>query len=257
MTFSSDVRPFPWSRYSKKLVLRIENPYCIGTFSDQDANERDMHVARGASGSLTAGSVVEFFWLVDKVDGVIIDCRFQAFGPSALIGAAEIACELLIGKNYDQARRLTAELIDKHVRDKNDLPAFPEETYSALNLAIDAIDLAAETCVGLPLAQNYVAPPITARDIDVVEGGYPGWPELSLKQKLAVIEEVIAKEVRPYIELDAGGIEVINLLNDREVIIAYQGACTSCHSSTGATLSYIQQILRAKVHPDLDVTPNL
>jgi NifU-like protein len=257
MSFLSEIKPFFWSRYSKKLALRIENPYCVGTFSDVDAKEREVHVARGAQGSLSAGSLVEFYWLVDKQDGVIIDSRFQAFGQSALIGAAEVVCELVIGRNYDQAKRITAELIDRHVRDKTDIAAFPEEAYSFINMVLEALDKASDSCAGIPLSQTYVAPPITNRDIDIVEGGYPGWEQLTLKQKLAVIEEVIAKEIRPYIELDAGGVEVINLLNDKEVIIAYQGSCTSCFSATGATLSFIQQVLRAKVHPDLDVTPNM
>lgn len=253
----NQIRPFPWSSYSKKLALRIENPYCVGTFSAQDAENRELHVAIGREGSLESGNVVQFYWLVDKTDGVIVDARFQAFGHSALIGASEVACELIIGKNYDQARRLSCELIDKHVRDKGNVAAFPEETYAFLNLVIDAQDNAAKSCEGISLAQNYVAPPILGNEIEVVEGGYPGFQQLTLQQKLAVIESVIAKEVRPYIEMDAGGIEVLNLLNDREVIISYQGACTSCHSATGATLSYIQQILKAKVHPDLEVTPNL
>lgn len=63
--------------------------------------------------------------------------------------------------------------------------------------------------------------------------------------------------MRPYIALDAGGIEVINLIEDKQVIIAYQGSCTSCYSSIGTTLSYIQQTLRAKVHPDLVVIPDM
>ncbi len=257
MTLLSEVKPPLFSRFSKKLALRIENPYCLGSFSDKDAHERNLHVARGAFGSLSLGALIEFYWLVDKVDGVIIDSRFQAFGPSALIGAAEVACELVIGKNYDQASRITADLLDRHVRDKSDIAAFPEEANSFLNSVLEALDKACHDCQGIPLSQSYVAPPITGRSVDVVEGGYPGWDTLGLKQKLAVIEEVIAKEVRPYIELDAGGIEILNLVNDREVIIAYQGSCTSCHSATGATLSFIQQILRAKVHPDLDVIPNL
>lgn len=257
MTFLCEIKPFYWSRYSKKLSLRIENPYCVGTFTEQDAANRQVHVARGANGSLKEGAVVELYWLVDKQDGVLIDSRFSAFGHTSLIGAAEVVCELVIGRNYDQAQRITAELIDRHVRDKADIAAFPEETYRYLNFVLEAVDKACADCEGIPLSQAYVAPPITNREIDIVEGGYPGWQELGIKQKLAVIEEVIAKEIRPYIELDAGGVEVINLLNEKEVIIAYQGSCTSCFSATGATLSFIQQVLRAKVYPDLDVIPNM
>ncbi len=99
--------------------------------------------------------------------------------------------------------------------------------------------------------------PVPTGPGEIVEGGYPGWEELPLKKKIAVIEEVLNQDVRPYIALDAGGVEVLNLLNDKEVVIAYQGACTSCYSSVGTTLSYIQQVLRNKVHPSLSVTPNV
>ncbi len=251
------VAAFPWAKYSKKLAVRIETPCSAGSFSQEDAASRSFHLAKSVWGSLAEGNMLCFYWLVDPQDGVIIDARFQAFGNSALIGACEVACELVIGKNYDQARRMSTELLDKHVQERGGGAAFPEETFGHLNLVLEGLEKTAEQCTGIPLAENYVAPPLTGFDIEVLEGGYPGWSELSLKQKLFVIEEVIAKEVRPYIEMDAGGIEVLNLLNDKEVVIAYHGSCTSCHSATGATLSYIQQVLRARVHPDLDVTPNL
>jgi NifU-like protein len=194
---------------------------------------------------------------VDPEDGMIVDARFQVYGQSALIGAAEVACELVIGKNYDQARRISADLIDKQVRDRADEPAFPKETFPHLNLVLEAIDHAAETCMDIPLSTNYIAPPAPADFGEVLEGGYPGWDTFSLKQKIQVIEETIARDIRPYIELDAGGVEVLDLLNDREVLIAYKGSCTSCFSATGTTLSYIQQILRNKVHPTLLVVPDL
>jgi NifU-like protein len=247
---------FPWTHYSKKLQLRIETPYCLGSFTPEDANARELFLATSTQGSLATGNQISLFWLVDKTDGVIIDSRFQAFGDTVLVGAAEVACELVIGKNYDQARRITAELLDRHVRDKRETPAFPESAADHISLVTDALENCAVACDGIPLAAEYVAPPITGHMVDVVEGGYPGWSTLTLEQKLAVIEQVIAQEVRPYIEMDAGGVSVINLMHDKEVVIAYSGACTDCHSSTGATLSYIQHVLRAKVHPDLDVIPS-
>ena len=81
--------------------------------------------------------------------------------------------------------------------------------------------------------------------------------ELTLKKKIAVIEQVLDQDIRPYIALDAGGVTVLNLLNDKELIIGYQGSCTSCYSSIGTTLSYIQQVIRAKVHPTIVVVPDI
>lgn len=249
--------PFPWVRYSRKLAAKIENPRSAGAFDEAESKARGMRLASASEGTLEDGNFVRLYWLVDKEDGIIVDAKFQAFGQSVLIGAAEAACELIIGKNYDQARRVSIDLLDRHLRDRADEPAFPKETYLHLNLILGVLEEAAEQCMDIPFADTYVAPPVPSQIGEVVEGGYPGWMELPLKKKIAVIEEILDRDVRPYIALDAGGVEVLNLLQDKEVIITYQGSCTSCYSSIGTTLSYIQQVLRAKVHPSLVVVPDI
>lgn len=257
MGLSALITSFPWNRYSKKLASKIENPRCVGNFTPEEAEARDMRLADALEGGLEDGNAVRLYWLVDKDDGIIVDAKFQVFGQSALIGAAEAACELLVGKNYDQAKRISADLIDKQLRDRSDTPAFPKETYPHINLVLGAIDAAAEQCMDIPFADTYVAPPVPADIGEVIPGGYPGWMELPLKKKIAVIEQVLDQDIRPYIALDAGGVSVLNLINDTELVITYQGACTSCYSSVGTTLSYIQQVLRAKVHPHIKVVPDL
>lgn len=255
--FEKLTRPFPWYLYSKKMMLKIDSPKAAGIFTKEEADERSLRLVIKDAGSVAEGNYLQLYWLVDRDDGAIVDVRFQAYGQSVLIGAAQGAAELLIGKNYDQAKRITADLIDKQLRDKENEPAFPKESHPHLELVITAIGKASEACSDLPLPELYVAPPVP-RDLgEVLEGGYPGWKELSLKKKLAVIEEVLDREIRPYIALDAGGIEVINLVNDKEVTIVYQGSCTSCYSSIGTTLSFIQQMLRAKVHPEIVVIPDV
>ena len=257
MSLQKLIQPFPWSRYSKKLITKIERPRCNGFFTKEQSEERGMRLAIGSAGTLEEGNQVTFYWLVDPEDGIVVDSRFQVYGQSALIGAAEITCELLIGKNYDQARRIGTELIDKHARDRPDEASFPKETFPHLNLVLEAMDQASTQCLDIPLSLSYTAMPAPQITGELSKESYPNWEMLTLAQKKGVIEKVIARDVRPYIELDAGGILIQDLLNDREVLIAYQGSCTSCFSATGTTLSYIQQVLRSKVHPDLVVIPDL
>jgi len=257
MGITALITPFPWTRYSKKLIAKIENPSNSGWFTKEEAEARLMRLAIGSEGSVDEGNAVRLYWLVDKDDGIIVDAKFQVYGQSALIGAADTVCELLIGKNYDQARRISADLIDKHVRDRSDTASFPKETYPHLNLVLEAIDQAADMCTDIPFADTYVSAPVPTDMGEVTPGGYPGWHELTLKKKIAVIEQVLDQDIRPYIALDAGGVSVLNLLNDKELIIAYQGSCTSCYSSIGTTLSYIQKVLRAKVSSELVVIPDL
>lgn len=249
--------PFPWSRYSKKLIAKIERPHNAGFFDPKTSEERGMRLVIGSNGEIEEGNVVTLFWLVDKEDGTIVDAKFQVLGQSALIGASEVVCDLLVGKNYDQAKRIGADLIDKQARDRSDEPSFPPETAPHLNLVLEAIEQAAEKCTDIPLAETYAAPPVPTDIGEIVEGGYPGWEELSKKRKVAVIEEVLNSDIMPYIALDGGGVELLDLANNKEVVIAYQGNCTSCYSAVGATLSYIQQVIQAKVHPDLVVVPDL
>lgn len=257
MSLHTLTTPFPWSRYSKKLNAKIERPRCVGFFTKHQSEERGMRLAVGQEGAIKDGNLIVLYWLVDPDDGIIVDARFQMYGQSALIGAAEIACELMVGKNYDQARRISSELIDKQVRDRPEISAFPKETSPHINLVLGAIDQAADLCMDIPLPTNYIAPPAPMDIGEVLEGGYPGWENLAKEKKLSLIEEIIARDVRPYIELDAGGIQVLDLINGNEVLIVYQGSCTSCFSATGTTLSYIQQVLRGKVHPSLVVVPDL
>ncbi len=253
MTHRKFILSSPWPRYSKKLIQKIENPRHGGFFSVEESRERGMRLALGRQGSPEDGHVIALYLLIDESDGVIADAKFQVFGPSALIGAAEAACEILIRKNYNQAMRLPAELIDKQVRDKNDIPAFPEETHVYLNLVLGAIEEAAEQCLDIPFEESYVPTPLESKS--ETGEGYPGWAGLSREQKITVIEEIVATEIRPYIELDAGGVQIVDLVNERELIIAYEGACTTCHSATGATLNAIQEILRNKIDKNLVIVP--
>jgi NifU-like protein len=244
------IRPHYWELFSKKLREKLDRLRYVGSFTLKLAEDKGMRYIAGREGQLT------LYWLVDESDGVIADAKFQAYGPIGLIAAAEIASELVLRKNYDQVSRLSADLIDQHVRDRKDAPAFPKECDPYLNQVLSAIDRAVQQCLDIPFAASYDMTPIE-RDFGEIPGGIPGWDDFPHPHKLKIIEEVIDKEIRPYIELDAGGVTVLSLNDDREVIISYEGSCTTCHSSTGSTLTAIQQILRARVHPSLFVTPQL
>jgi len=242
----------PWLSYTLAAVRRIENPQSAGLFSEQEALQKGMRLAVGRAGKLEEGRVIVLYFLVDLEDGIVADAKFQMFGPPFLIALADVACELVLRKNYDMARRIGADLIDKALRDKPHISALCDSEKFAVNLLLEAIDDAAEKCADIPFAESYAPPPLSSEEPQE----YPGWKELSTQQKIHVIEEVIQSDIRPYIELDAGGIQVVRLVDEEEVIIAYSGSCTSCYSATGSTLNAIQQILCTKVHPSLRVVPD-
>ena len=109
------MKPYPWNDYSHLLTERILKPRNLGRFNENAGALQEMRVVTGrveAQGNILIMSLV-----VDETDGIVADAKFQAFGETALIGAADAACEVLLRKNYDQARRLSADLIDRKLRD--------------------------------------------------------------------------------------------------------------------------------------------
>lgn len=248
--------PLSWGSYSHKLTRKIESPRHIGSFTEEEAKARGMRLATGKQGKLQEGYLIHLFLLIDPLDGVIADAKFQLFGPSAFIGIADAACELLLRKNHRQALLITGDKIENHLRDQQETPSLPEEAFPLLNLVIDAIEESVNQCADIPITTPM--PPPSLSHLSSPSGeGHPGWTTLSRGEKIALIEEIIAKEIRPYIELDAGGIEVIDFVGDHKLLIAYQGACTTCFSATGATLNAIQETLRNHLDPHILVIPEI
>ncbi len=243
-----------WGLYSKKLQAHIESPKSFGFFKEEDARPRGMRLCVGKQGRIEDGHVLYLYLLVDESDGIIADAKFQMYGSSILIGVADATCEILLRKNHAQAKRLSSDLIIKHLSDKKEAYPFPKEFAPLLNLVIDAIDEAALKCSDTPYEEIHESPPITS-DLFESQGIFPGYETMTTPQKLELIEAVMEKEIRPYIELDAGGVKILSL-EGSSLNIAYEGSCTSCHSATGSTLNAIQQILRAKIHPELIVVPD-
>ncbi len=66
------------------------------------------------------------------------------------------------------------------------------------------------------------------------------------------INAVLDERVRPGLAGDGGGLEIIGL-EEKRLIIRYQGACGSCPSSLAGTLYAIEHMLKDEVDPDLEV----
>lgn len=254
MKSNSFIRPFAWSEYSRKLAGYIAHARSVGYFTKEDAKSCALRGVEEDAGDFSSGNLIRFYWMVDPQDGIIVDAKYQLFGESILIGLAEAICVLIVGKNYDQAARIDVTVVDHFLRDQNDIPAFPSDSINHLALVLEAVKKCATSCLDIPISATYDAPPVVQGDIQ--GNGFAGFKELKLSEKISFINQVLDQEVRPYVEMDGGGVEVIGL-QENQITIAYEGNCTSCFSATGATLSYIQKVIRAKVDPGLEVIPNL
>jgi NifU-like protein len=70
-------------------------------------------------------------------------------------------------------------------------------------------------------------------------------------EKIAKIQEVMQKEIRPMLQQDGGDVELVDV-DGNSVKVALRGMCTSCPSA-GLTREGIEAKLRELVHPELYV----
>jgi Fe-S cluster biogenesis protein NfuA len=73
-----------------------------------------------------------------------------------------------------------------------------------------------------------------------------------LSPELLKIEEILDRTIRPGLQGDGGDLDVISL-EDHKLTISYQGACGSCPSAIGGTLTAIEGILRDEYDPQMQV----
>ena len=69
-------------------------------------------------------------------------------------------------------------------------------------------------------------------------------------QKIRMIEETLAREIRPSLKHDGGDIELIDVIGNR-VIVATRGACATCKASDITLKNFVEHRLRELVSPDL------
>ncbi len=75
--------------------------------------------------------------------------------------------------------------------------------------------------------------------------------KLTNLQKIALIQEVIEREIRPGLQADGGDIELVDI-DGNKVVIALRGMCTGCVMS-GVTIGGVQNKLRELVGEEIVV----
>lgn len=86
--------------YSETLTDHFERPRHVGRFDDDAAD-----IGTGSAGTRETGGVLQVQIRVNE-DGRVIDTRFKAFGPPALIAAGSWLAESLVGGSLAQAQAL-------------------------------------------------------------------------------------------------------------------------------------------------------
>ncbi|MBI4826230.1 MAG: Fe-S cluster assembly protein NifU [Nitrospirae bacterium] len=262
----------------KKLFLQPKN---TGEIENPDAV--------GEIGSLICGDALKLTLKIDRKTDRIIDAKFQTFGCASAIASSSALTELIKGKTVDEALKVTnkdiAEYLGGLPREKMHCSVMGQEALEAAvadyrGEARPEADEGEMVCKCFGVTDQKIRRAIKENGLRTVEditnftkagGGcgecIPRIADILLEvsgvkaaspkkamtniKKIAMIQEVIEKEIRPRLQADGGDIELIDVQGNR-VIIALRGMCTECKMS-GITIGDINKTLKELISDELVV----
>jgi NifU-like protein len=244
----------------------------------------------GEVGSISCGDALKLTFKVDEQER-IVDVKFQTFGCASAIASSSALTEMVIGKTVEEARRITNEHIAQYLgglpKEKMHCSVMGRE---ALEKAIACYlgeperkvegEIVCE-CFGVTnkeiervVAENRLS---TIEDVtdyikagggrgnchdriqEIIDGILGTEPPAEKKpakltnvQKIKLIEETLEREIRPSLQKDGGGIDLVDVEGNR-VMVALRGACAACAMSQVTLKDYVESKLRELVSEELTV----
>ena len=93
---------------------------------------------------------------------------------------------------------------------------------------------------------------------DAMNAGGGNFEEMTLVQQIKAVDAIIDENVRQFLIMDGGNMEIIDIKKSDEYIdiyIRYLGACDGCSSSATGTLYAIESTLKEKLSSKIRVLP--
>jgi NifU-like protein len=221
---------------SAVVLARLAALRFVGELTDADAAAHGCRLIVATHGADAAPEHIRLALLVDA-GGVVIDARFRSNAQGELLAAYDTMTELLVGGLLIDAVAITPRRVEAVLRGSDPTPAFEvaldgDKPFFVLTKAMQALE--------------------KPKDAPTTSDQLP-WSEVGLFEKVRRIELVLDQQVRPALASDGGGLDLVDLQGD-ELIVQYHGACGSCSSSIGGTLTFIQDSLNNHLGTVLRIT---
>ncbi len=243
-------------KFSQKIESLASSPKFRGAFFTEDAASKNLALVTAKYRD------IKVYWLVDPYSDLIYDAKFFSYGGTLSIAMGDTLCQLAKGMKVESACSLSIAGLESMLRDTPDMPATAipmDEAFvslpSLLKAVLDSYPSAkamAFATIQVKATQNPAQRTVTYADLTAAD---ELWLKKSKEEQIATIDEIIAKDIRPGLNFDGGDLQIMDIENGAKLTIKYQGACGSCGSSTGATLSFIEDTLRRQVFGGMQVVP--
>lgn len=240
-------------QFSKKFDETASDPKHRGAWYQEDAAEKGLALVQAKHKDS------KLYWLVEVKEDRVYSARFFAYGGKVSLAIGETLCSMVEGLTIQEACSLLDDDVEKQLRDDSEIPSVPQSRISAFQAVSQLLEIIEK---GYPAAKALAQAATTAKksknppsfsELSLEE---QAWLGLSKEEQISQIDLVLDEKIRQALMNDGGNVEVVDVIDGQKIIIQYQGACGSCGSSIGGTLSFIEQTLRTNVYKELVVVPN-
>jgi len=243
-------------KYSHKFDEANAKPTHRGAYYQDDAVERSRVLVEAKYKD------TKLFWLVDPGEDRVTHAKFFAYGGKVSVAIGQTLSAMVKGLTVEEACSLLGEDVERELRDSADETAVPEDKRPAFDAVPELLQLMRESypeakAVALAAASIEKTAPAEERDDSELSITEQAWLSLSEDDQIVLLDIVLDEQVRPALMADGGNVKVLSVTDGERVLIQYQGACGSCGSSVGGTLSFIERALRKNVYNELIVVPNM
>ena len=242
-------------KFSKKFQEVAAKPKNRGAYYQEDANEKGMALVESKYKDM------KLYWLVDTEEDRVYSAKFFAYGGKVSIAVGETLCSLVKGLTIEEACSLLGSDVENHLREEPEVPSVPESKMFAFEAVEELLKIIRDDYPGAKalalasaVAKKQEKPQRSLSELTMAE---QAWMGLNVDDQKTQVNLVLDEKIRPALMADGGNVEVLDVVDGEKIIIQYQGACGSCGSSLGATLSFMEQALRNEIYNELIVVPNM
>lgn len=242
--------------YSEKLAETAAQPRNRGAYYQEDANEKGMALIEAKFKD------TKLYWLIDITGDRIYSAKFFSYGGKVSLALGDALCSMVKGLTVEEACSLLGSDVERQLRDDPETPALPESKAAALThveelLKIVKDDYPAAKAIAVASQSIQKEDVKSAKSFDELSLAEKAWLGLTKDEQIKQIELALDEKIRPALMADGGNVQVLDVVDGEKVMVQYQGACGSCGSSLGATLSFMEQTLRQNIYNELIVVPNM
>ena len=241
-------------KFSKKFEEASSQPKCRGAYYQEDAVEKGMALVEAKFKD------TKLYWLVDPNEDRIYSAKFFAYGGKVSIAVGDTLCQMVKGLTIQEACSLQGIDVEGNLRDGPDEASVPKLKMQAFNNVDELLKIIRDDYTGakaLALARTVVKADDKPKSLKELTMEEQAWLGLDKEDQKTQVNLVLDEHIRPALMNDGGNVEILDITDGEKILIQYQGACGSCGSSLGATLSFIEQTLRKHIYNELVVVPNM